>query len=95
MHHIEALVDTGFSGDLVLPNGFFPDNQEPDSYSAWTVADGRRVTAAIYYGLVRIGDYPAVEAAIILLGDKPIIGRSITNRYRVIFDHGRRVIVEP
>lgn len=31
----------------------------------------------------------------VLLGDDVLDGRGITDRYRVVFDHGQRVIVEP
>ena len=30
-----------------------------------------------------------------ILGDEPLIGRRLTDRFRVILDHGARVIVEP
>jgi hypothetical protein len=30
-----------------------------------------------------------------LLGDEPIMGRGIGDRYRMVLDHGQRLVVEP
>jgi hypothetical protein len=32
---------------------------------------------------------------VIAVGDEPLVGRGVTDEFRVILDHGRRVIVEP
>lgn len=92
--HTDALVDTGFTGYLVVPVGFL-NGQAPDSYDVWTVADGRRVVASTYAGALQIGNFPPIEVLITVLGDEAILGRSVTNRFRVIFDHGERVFIEP
>jgi hypothetical protein len=39
-----------------------------------------------------LGPFPVVVTS---LGDEPLIGRRLTDRFRVIEDHGARVIVEP
>ena len=90
----EALVDTGVEGDAVLPAGAVLD-QPPDAYRSWAFADGTTFEAAVYYGTVRVGDFDPVPADIALIGEEPILGRGITDIYRVILDHGHRVIVEP
>jgi len=92
---LEALVDTGFTGSLVVPTGFIGNGTPPDGYTVWRVANGRRVRAPIYEGTVQIGDAEPLDATITVLGNQAILGREITDHFRVIFDHGERVIVEP
>jgi len=92
-HAVEALIDTGFDGDLALPPSLLA-NGEPDDYHRWTLADGSHVYAPYFFGMVHVGDVGSVEAIITALGDEPLIGRGITDRFRLILDHGERVIVE-
>ncbi len=63
---LEALLDTGFDGDIVLPPGLITNGKPPDSYARWTLADGSRVLAPAYLGTVAIegledaGPFPAM-----------------------------------
>jgi predicted aspartyl protease len=91
---VEALIDTGFDGDVVLPAGQLASD-EPDDYHGWTLADGLQVFAPFYLGTVSVGNLGSFTAAITALGDEPIVGRGVTDRFRLILDHGQRVIVEP
>jgi hypothetical protein len=36
---IEALLDTGFDGDLIIPEGLMTNGKPPDSYLRFTLAD--------------------------------------------------------
>lgn len=92
---VEALLDTGFDGDVVVPVRLIGGAQPPDEYRSWALADGSTVATPVYYGTVQLGNFAAVPADIALLGDEPIVGRGISDRYRVILDHGERVIAEP
>jgi hypothetical protein len=47
---VEALLDTGFDGDVVVPPGLSTGGQAPTGYEQWTLADGRVVTAPYYAG---------------------------------------------
>ena len=91
---VDALVDTGLDGDLVLPEQT-PFEQSADSYRSWRFADGSGVDAPVYYGTLRIGEFDQVPADIARLGRETIIGRGVIDRYLVTFDHGARVLVEP
>lgn len=91
---VEALVDTGFDGDVVIQGGLITDSQSPDGYLAWTLGDGSVAQAPAYLGTAQIGHFGPYDAVITVLGDEPIVGRSLTDRFSVTFDHGRRVIVE-
>ena len=93
---IEALLDTGFDGEIIIPSGLITNGKPPDSYMRWTLADGTTVLAPSYLGKVEIadfGDAGTFAAVISVLGDEPIIGRSLSNRFSITLDHGRRVIV--
>ena len=95
---LEALIDTGFDGNLIIPPGLMTNGKPPDSYMRWTLADGSTVLAPSYLGTVEIaelGDAGTFPAVISVLGDEPILGRSLTNRFSITLDHGRRVIVQP
>ncbi|HEY7063328.1 MAG TPA: hypothetical protein VII06_17755 [Chloroflexota bacterium] len=91
----EPLVDTGFSGAVAVPRGLIPASVIPETLSDWRLADGTQVTAPTYTGYVTIGQLPPVLADIIVLENAALLGRAVTNQFRVIFDHGTRVIVEP
>ncbi len=92
---IEALLDTGFDGDLVLPEGLVPNPTAAAIYSHWTLADGSDVRAPSYIANIRVGDFGPFVAVITIVGNEPLLGRSLTDRFRITLDHGRQVIVEP
>src|SRR5439155_17483775 len=45
---VEALVDTGFDGDVVVPSDFIADTERPDSYLSCRLADTSEVLAPVY-----------------------------------------------
>jgi predicted aspartyl protease len=92
---IEALIDTGFDGDVAVPPEALADGEPPDDYQRWILADGSQVVAAFYIGAVTLGGAVSFAAAITALGDEAIIGRGVIDRIRLILDRGERVIVEP
>lgn len=96
---IEALLDTGFDGHLVVPPHLLAPGAPPDTVLTWMLADGSHVTSPSYLGQVQIGNFPSLDCLISVLGDesivgRSIVGRSITDNYRVILDYGQHVIVE-
>lgn len=93
--HVDAVLDTGFDGDIVPPVRAFADNLPPDDYRTWELADDSVVAPPVFCGSVQLDSFAPVEADVVLLGDEPIVGRGISDRYRVILEHGERVIVEP
>ena len=92
-----ALVDTGFTGNLVVPEDRITEELGlPYTRANWRVADGGVVSAPVYLGDVEILDAsPSPSVYITFLGNQYILGRGILDRFRIIFDHGERVIVEP
>src|SRR5687768_14072078 len=95
---IEALLDTGFDGDIILPEGLLTNGKPPDSYLRFTLADqATHVLAPAYLGKVEIaelGDAGTSAAIIGVLGNEPILGRNLARRFRITLDHGRQVILE-
>jgi predicted aspartyl protease len=91
-----ALVDSGFTGDVVIPEGLaqFPVGS-PDTWVDWEVADGAVIPAPLYYGTVEIIGFPPIPAAVTILGQEHLVGTGVIDHYRVTFDHGQRLIVEP
>lgn len=92
---VEALVDTGFDGDVSVPPETLTAGESPDGYSPWILADGSEVLAPAYDGTVQLGSLAPFPAIVIVLGDEPVAGRGVTDRFRVILDHGRQLIIEP
>lgn len=90
----EALVDTGFDGAVVVPASSVAA-ETPQGYVPWGLADERRVLTPAFGGTVRLGDFPPFPALVIALGEEPILGRQVTDRFRVTLDHGERLTVEP
>ncbi len=98
VERVEALLDTGFDGDLVLPPGLITNGKPPDSYLRWKLADTSEVLVPAYLGRVEVadlGDAGTFAAVISILGNEPIIGRSLSNRFSITLDHGRRLIIKP
>jgi predicted aspartyl protease len=96
----QALVDTGFSGDIVLPTSEAVKGYEPDAYATWAMADGSEVMAPIFLGNIR---FPELEddvavlfgVTVTFLGDQPLIGQNVLRQFTLTLDHGKRVILEP
>ncbi|MCH9040399.1 MAG: hypothetical protein J4N94_06205 [Chloroflexi bacterium] len=94
---ISALIDTGFTGNLVLPSSLLsPEIGLPDGRIEWQLADESLVTAPLYLGDIEILGIPVISASsVTFLGSDFIVGRGIVDRFKVTLDHGERVIVEP
>jgi hypothetical protein len=102
--HIEfntqALIHTGFSGDIVVPATGELKQSRPDAYATWTMADGSEVMAPIFLGTIRFPELDEdvaemVGVTVTVLGDQALIGQSVLRRYTLTLDHGKQVILEP
>ena len=98
----EALVDTGFTGDLSVPpqivrNGKTP---VPDLYANLTLANGSKARVPVYEGTVVFRELEGeiaqpIDVSVFILGDEVLVGRSLMDHFRVTLDHGKQIIVEP
>jgi clan AA aspartic protease len=96
----QALIDTGFSGDIVVPVTGELKQYPPDAYATWTMADGSEVLAPIFLGSIRFPQLDEdvaemVGVTITVLGDQALIGLSVLRRFTLTLDHGKQVILEP
>src|SRR4051794_36640345 len=95
---VDALLDTGFEGDMIIPEGLMTNGKPPDSYLRFTLADPTAtVLAPSYLGKVEVAHLgePGTSVAIIsVLGSEPIIGRNLARRFRIALEYGRRVVIE-
>jgi predicted aspartyl protease len=96
----QVLIDTGFSGDIVLPATEKLKQSPPGAYATWTMADGSEVLAPIFLGSIRFPQLDEdvaemVGVTITVLGDQALIGLSILRRFTLTLDHGKQVILEP
>jgi clan AA aspartic protease len=97
--HTQALIDTGFSGDIVVPATEELKLSPPDAYATWTMADGSEVMAPIFLGRIRFPELDEdvaemVGVTVTVLGDQALIGQSVLRRYTLTLDHGKQVILE-
>ena len=92
----EALVDTGFDGGLLLPPLRLPDVEPSNLTRSFRVGDGRIFPLPAYVGEVEIlGVNRRIRTIVALGAPEVLIGRTVTAHFRVTFDHGREVVVEP
>ena len=93
--NFDALIDTGFDGNVIMPRHELMNGEPPAGYLPCKLADGSKIAAPFYEGIIKIGKLPSLTIIILAMGDEPLIGRGVTDRFKVIFDHGKKVIVEP
>jgi predicted aspartyl protease len=103
--HTQVLIDTGFSGDIVIPATEELKQYSPDAHATWTMADGSEVMAPIFLGSIRFPQLDEdvaemvgvtiVGVTITVLGDQALIGLSVLRRFTLTLDHGKQVILEP
>jgi len=92
-----ALVDTGFTGELVIPEHWLKKGiGTPDDYTDWGLANKSVVTAPTYAGSLKIvGLSITYDVLVVAIGDKLILGRGILDLFEVTFDRGEKLIVKP
>lgn len=91
---VEALVDTGFTSEVVLSAGSVTAQASILERLTLELADGSRITTPTYRGLVRIGSRTVGPVRIFMLGDEPIIGLGLITRFRVV-DHDHSISFSP
>ena len=96
----QALIDTGFSGDIVVPVTEELKQSIPGAYATWTMADGSEVLAPMFLGTIRFPELDEdvaemVGVTVTVLGDQALIGQSVLRHFTLTLDHGKQVILEP
>jgi hypothetical protein len=91
---IEAYIDTGFDGGLIVPPSMIPDRVHPAGEMDCQLADGSTIRTAAYRGFVSVGSLQPMPAMILTIPGRALLGLAVTNRYRLSFVYGRQVILE-
>lgn len=78
-----------------MPPGLVTNGKPPDFYLTWSLANGSYIQVPAYLGTVIIGTIKFSPVVVGIMGDEPIIGIRIISAFKVILDHGRKVIIEP
>jgi len=71
-----------------------PANQTPDAYVPCVLADGSELLTPVYRGVAQVGDLSSFAVAVIAIGDETLVGRGVSDRFTIILDHGKKLIVE-
>jgi hypothetical protein len=91
---IEALVDTGFDGGLTVPESYIPDRVPDSGPITCHLADGSSLNARFYRGYVAVGPLQPIPTVIIVLPHQALLGRAVTDHFRLSFRYGREVVLE-
>jgi clan AA aspartic protease len=92
---LQALVDTGFDGDLCVPIAVaMPLGLELKGADYVELADGSIRRELIFRGTARIGDLPPKEAEIVLTeSEQPLIGAGMFEGLRLEIDYGAGTVL--
>jgi len=89
----DALLDTGFSGGIMLPSRYLPDDALSSGYTDWVLADHSTVRSPYYRGTVEIDGFQPFRSIVTTMGDEVLVGIRVISRFYVLLDHGERVVV--
>lgn len=92
---MEAPVDSGFDGGLLLPASLVHESETPVGRIRWKLADGSHTDVPVHFGRVDVAGFGSRPALISILGDAPVLGRALLDDFRVVLERGRRVVLEP
>jgi len=91
---VDALVDTGFSGCLAVPHGLVPDRVYSAGRQWCEFADGNHVLVPYYRGYLTIGSLQPIVAYVMELPNQVLLGRAVTDHFKLTFFYGRQVTLE-
>jgi predicted aspartyl protease len=91
---VEAVLDTGFEGEVMIPPSLIPVGEVPDAAFTWVFPDGSVVSAPAYAGTIQLGQLGIFGVMITGLGIEILVGRQVLDRFKVCFDHGQRVTLD-
>ena len=91
---VEALLDTGFDGDVAFPAELIMNGDPPDGHQRWRLADGSTVRAPCYLGRMRVGSVEIAPIVVTAMGDEAMVATGILTEFTVILDHAQRLIME-
>lgn len=92
-YEADALLDTGFSGGVILPSEVLPAESRVAGYERLTLADNSQIVASYYTGTLEVDGFHPIQTTVTAMGEEVIVGLQIISRFYVLLDHGERVVV--
>ena len=72
----------------------FTNGQLPPKFVTCKLADNSIIETPLYRGTIKLGGKKLSDILVLIMGDEPIIGRSIIKHFKITLDHGRRIILD-
>jgi predicted aspartyl protease len=91
---LEGLLDTGLDGDLLVPSGTLDPLVRPSRTVLYRLVDGSPVFALVHDADLQIGSLPPIPISVASIGSETLVGRGVSDRYKITLDHGQRLVVE-
>lgn len=91
---VEALLDTGFDGEIILPPGLATNGELPYWYVDCKLANESVVKISAFKCSLKLANKKINEVTALIMGDEPVIGREIIKHFKITLDHGRKIILE-
>lgn len=91
---VEALLDTGFDGEIILPPGLAINGELPYWYVDCQLANELVVKIPAFKCSLKLANKKINEVTALIMGDESVIGREIIKHFKVTLDHGRKIILE-
>jgi hypothetical protein len=91
---VDALVDTAFDGGLIVPRDLIPGRVHSPGQQWCEFADGIRVLVPFYQGFLTIGSLQPVAAYVMALPNQALLGRAVTDHFKLTFWYGRQGVLE-
>ena len=92
-YEADALLDTGFSGGVILPSRLLPDEGRVAGYERLTLADNSHIVASYYTGTLEVGGLRPIQTTVTVMGEEVLVGIQVISHFYVLLDHGERVVV--
>lgn len=91
---VEALLDTGFDGEIILPSGLATNGELPYWYVDCKLANESVVKIPAFKCSLKLANKKINEVTALIMGDEPVIGREIIKHFKITLDHGRKISLE-
>ena len=94
IYKLEALIDTGFDGQVILPPSLVANGQLPKRFVICKLADNSIVEMLAHRGSIKLGGKKLKDVLVIIMGDEPIIGREVIKHFKITLEYGRKIILD-
>lgn len=93
-YELEAMLDTDFDGEIILPPGLVTNGELSYWYVDCKLANDSVVKIPAFRCSLNLANKKISEVTTLIMGDEPIIGREVIKHFKITLDHGRKIILE-